>query len=337
MLPLKSFLKIIIFINLLFITETKGQFLFTPFENNTNFKGAWDLSLDFPNYIAAYFREFEESRVLSASAFNSFAEGREENFNINDLEFVSGIANEFEFQFIITGKITEFSVSRFTAGDPTLAGYESYACKIIAFVNIYSLEKNEFLFNNKIENEFTSKSLGITLFGKPTTEKEQFFGLNTIRFGGEEFAKTIVGETMIGFCDLLLTEIKTKDKEIFRIKKTPKIKTEPADVSLDDIKLNTEVIKGSILTYDETTGEAFINLGSGNNIKIGDELGIYTEADSLFDPSTNEFLGLSDSKISFLEIIEVRGEKLSLALIKENRDKVKTGMEIRKLIIRKRD
>lgn len=337
MLPLKSFLKIILFINLLFITETKGQFLFVPFENNTNFKGAWNLNNDFPNYIAAYFREFEESRVLSASAFYSFAKDREENFNINDLEFISQIAKDFEFQFIITGKIIEFSVSRFTAGDPTLAGYEAYACKIIAFINIYSLEKNEFVFNNKIESDVTSKSLGITLFGKPTEEKEQFFGLNTISFGGEEFAKTIVGETMEGFCDLLLTEIKIKDKEIFRNKKNPKIKPEPADVSLDDIKLNTEIIKGLILTYDEITGEAFINLGSGNNIKTGDELGIYTEADSLFDPTTNEFLGLSDSKISFLEIIEVRGNKLSLALIRENREKVKTGMEIRKLIIKKRD
>lgn len=337
MLPLKSCLKIIFFISLFFITEIKAQFLFTPFENNTNFKGAWNLEYEFSNYIAAYFREIEESRVLSASAFSSFANDKEENFNKNDLEFISKIASEFNFDFIVTGKILEFSVSRFTAGDPTLAGYEAYACKIISNVNIYSLEKSEFLFNNKIEFEVTSKGLGLTLFGRPTDEREQFFGLNTISFGSEEFGKTIVGETMIGFCDLLLTEIKSTSKEIFQIKKTSKIKTETADPTLDDIKLNTEIIKGKLLTYDETTGEAFINLGSSNNIKVGDELGIYAESDSLFDPTTNEFIGLSDKKISKLEIIELRGEKLSLALIKENREQVTSGMEIRKLIIRKRD
>ena len=96
------------------------------------------------------------------------------------------------------------------------------------------------------------------------------------------------------------------------------------------------MLKGQILTYDETTGEAFINLGSANGLKIGEELAVYSKVDSLFDPNTNEYLGLSDRKIANIEIIELRGGKLSLAVVKSNREKVSSGMEVRKLFIKKR-
>ena len=109
------------------------------------------------------------------------------------------------------------------------------------------------------------------------------------------------------------------------------------DKTLDEFQLNVEIIKGQLLTYDETTGETFINLGSSSNINVGDELSVYAQADSLFDPITNEFLGLSDKSISTLEIIEIRGEKLSLAVIKNNREQVRKGMEVRKLVLKTKE
>ena len=60
-------------------------------------------------------------------------------------------------------------------------------------------------------------------------------------------------------------------------------------------------------------------------------------ADSLFDPNTNEFLGLSDKIISTLEIVEIRGEKLSLAVVKNNRSQVNKGMEVRKLVLKTKE
>ncbi len=335
---LKNYLKNIISISLIFTGISSAQVLFVPLDNQSDYKGVWDISEEVPNYLAAYLREFYEIQVLSSTAYNSVADEKTDDLEMqNDLEFIGTIAKKFGFQYAVTGKIIKFDISRFTAGDPTVAGYESYTCIIEAIIQVYNLSLNAPVFSGSVFSEISNRALGITLLGKPTEEKEQYFSLNSIRFGSEEFGNTIVGETMILFCQNFAEEIENVSPDFFKDSKKMNVRLEVPDKTLDDITLNTEVLKGQILIYDESTGEAFINLGSANGLKPGEELAIYSKADSLFDPNTNEFLGLSDKKIANLEIIEVRAEKLSLAVVKSSREKVTKGMDVRKLFIKRRD
>ncbi|MEO8398927.1 MAG: hypothetical protein ABI550_03830 [Ignavibacteriaceae bacterium] len=334
---LKKCLKNIICISFLFSGLANAQIVFTPFQNNSSYKGTWKLENDVPNYIAAYLREFHSVDVLSAGTYLSLASEKTNDKSLySDLEFISQFASEYDFKYAATGKINSFNISRFTAGEPLIAGYESYNCEIEIFIQFFNLQTNTSEFIGTVKGEVTDKGLGLTLLGKPTEEKKEYFALNSIQFGGEEFNQTIVGETIFQLCQNLTKEIQSKKNNFLNITNQNRIKLEIPDKSLEDIKLNTEIKKGQILTYDESTGEAFVNLGSANNVWVGEELSIYTLADSLYDPSSNEFLGVSDKKISILEIIEVRGEKLSLAVVKSNRDKVKEGMEVRKLILKKK-
>lgn len=333
----KRSLKNIICISILFSGLCNAQIIFIPFENNSSYDGTWKLEEEVPNYIAAYFREFHNTAVLSSTAFVSLAGVEPGSLHLDDMEFISKVAVEHGFDYAVIGKIKNFNIARFTAGDPLTAGYEAYNCEIEAGIRIYDLRSNTMAFSENIKEEFSSGSLGLNLLGKPSDEKRQFFALNEIRFGSEEFSKTIVGEAMIRFCENLSGSIIKNSKSILQKKDKTVIKTEIPDKSLNDISLNTEIKKGEIITYDKETGEAFINLGSSSNISVGEELSVYTKADSLFDPKTNKFLGISDKKISVLEIIEIRGESLSLAVVKENKDEVEAGMEIRKLVIKRRE
>ena len=313
---LKKFLRSITFISLL-ITETGySQFLFTPFENESSYKGTWNLSQEIPNYIAAYHREFYKVNVLSSTAFLSLVEKNNINeTEAHDFQAITSIANEIDFGYFVIGKVNDFDIARFSAGESNIAGYEAYSCEISISLQIFDLSKNTIAFAGNVESSVSNKGLGLNLFGGSSDEKKQYLALNKIRFGSEEFNKTIVGETMLILCEDLALDIKSSKKEILFPKRESKKQIELEDKTLDEFQLKIEIKKGQLLTYDESSGEAFINLGFSSNINVGDELSIYAQADSLFDPITQEFLGLSDKSISTLEIVEIRDEKLSLAVV----------------------
>ena len=313
---LKKFLRSITFISLL-ITETGySQFLFTPFENESSYKGTWNLSQEIPNYIAAYLREFYKVNVLSSTAFLSLVEKNNINeTEAHDFQAITSIANEIDFGYFVTGKVNDFDIARFSAGESNIAGYEAYSCEISISLQIFDLSKNTIAFAGNVESSVSNKGLGLNLFGGSSDEKKQYLALNKIRFGSEEFNKTIVGETMLILCEDLALDIKSSKKEILFPKRESKKQIELEDKTLDEFQLKIEIKIGQLLTYDESSGEAFINLGFSSNINVGDELSIYAQADSLFDPITQEFLGLSDKSISTLEIVEIRDEKLSLAVV----------------------
>ena len=185
------------------------------------------------------------------------------------------IANEIGFKYLVTGKVIDFDVSRFNVGESNIAGYEAYSCNILVSMQIFDLLNNSSVYSGNIEASVSNKGLGLNLFGAQSDDKKQYLALNTIKFGSEEFNNTIVGETIFQLCQDLASDIKSANKELLFPKKENKIKIDLTDKTLDEIKLNVEIIKGQILTYDETTGEAFINLGSSSKVNLGDELSVY--------------------------------------------------------------
>jgi hypothetical protein len=330
---LKAFLLSIIFISF-FPASSFAQFVFTPFKNSSNYDGAWKLETEVPNFVAAYLREIKNSRVFSSTAFLSIADERNiSGRNLNDIEILGNTAQDLGYEYVVMGDIKTFSIQRFTAGDPLTAGYESYTCEITVAFQVFNSASHTQTYAGAVTADVKSSGLGITIFGKPTDQKRQFYILNELRFGGEEFSETIVGSAMIQLCEKFAEDLERSVKNIFITK--DEIIPFTADKTLDDLSLESVIKKGKLLTYDAETGEAFINLGS-QDVNPGEKLSVYSPADSLFDPSTGEFLGLSETKVSILEIIELRGEKLSLAIIQENREKVEAGMEVRKIILKRR-
>lgn len=324
-------------ISLFLLGNSYSQIVFTPLTDESTYKGKWDLPVDVPNYIAVYMREMLGLNVISATSFLSLLPERDRDPGIySDIEYISKIPMDTSFRYIIFGKISEFSIQKFNAGESGLGGYERYAVSIELDIKISPLNTYGIALSDEVKAEASRNALGLTLFGKPTTDREQYFGLNLIKFGSEEFSKTLPGEAMLLLAENFVSILKANKLDLTSYfgEKTKREKT-PADTTLDDFHISTELIKGTLLLYDEVTGETFINLGSAHNLAVGEEFGIYTEGDSLFDPTTNEYLGKTDRKVALLEVVEIRGEKLSLCVVKENRKNVSKGMVVKKIFIKK--
>jgi len=331
----RLFLTLVLF--LMLTGNGLPQFVFTPLVNESGYTGKWDLREDVPNYLAAYLRDVRGMSIISASTFLSYLPEKDRDpAAFSDVEYIHKMQLDTSFKYIVLGKISEFSIQKFNAGESGLGGYERYAVSIEIDINVFPLSGYGSSFSDEVKAEMSRNSLGLTLFGKPTADREQYFGLNLIKFGSEEFSKTLPGETMVLLAENFVEVLKANTTDLTPSEKlmTKKEKT-AADTSLNDITISTEIIKGTLLLYDETTGETFINLGAAHNLKVGEEFGIYAQADTLFDPGTGELLGVSEKKVAVLEVVEIRGDKLSLCVVKDNRKNVTKGMTVKKIFLKK--
>lgn len=308
----------------LFSSSAFPQIAFTKFENNSSYEGNWELEYDVPNFIASYVRESFELSVLSPKNLeyeitNSKAD------SVPIFEFI----NQSGFQYLVTGIISKFSISRFTAGEPKLAGYETYSNDVTFSLNILDLSSNKIIFSEIFSKEMSDLGVGVTIFGRESESKKEFYKLNEIRFGSSEFVQTLIGKNML-FLSEAFTE---KAKPIFSDLVKSKISILKNHIEVQPSPLTRKIVKGEILLIDLENKEVFINLGSSDNLSVGSVLSVYAVGDSLFDPQTNIFLGIADRKVGEIEIVEVRGERFSLGIIRSGSEEVKKGFQVRKIAV----
>ncbi|MFN4111399.1 MAG: hypothetical protein ACK4G1_03935, partial [Ignavibacteria bacterium] len=183
------------------------------------------------------------------------------------------------------------------------------------------------IFLEKIEQKSSDLNVGITIFGKETETKKEFNQLDQIKFGSNEFLKTLVGKNLLKLCDKFSSRLETIVKLNVNEKSIDTIKSESKTA------LKRKILQGEILFVDNETKEVFVNLGKRDNLQIGMILPVYAEGDTIFDKSTGEILGITDRKIGEIEIIEVRGDRFSLGIIKEEKLKISKGNKVRRIEI----
>lgn len=312
----------IFFINLVLINIVFAQIGIFPFKDESSYKGTWKLSYDVPNLIAEYLRTKYDILVLSPYLIEKeFYHNSDKYVNLND--FLS----QKNINYLIEGKIKSFNISRLIAGEPLIAQYETYTNSVEIEIQFTDLLTNKIVFIERIEQKSSDLGVGVTLFGRESEARREFYSLDKIKFGSNDFFKTLVGKNLLKFCDKLSEKIE-KSTPLLIQKKEFKI-----DSSASEIKLKKTLIKGEILFVDESTREVFINLGKKDNISVGSILPVYSVVDSVFDPKTNEFLGLVEKKIGEIEILEIRGERFSLGIIKNETERIVKGNQVREVRI----
>lgn len=308
----------------LFATESNSQVAFTKFENTSSYEGIWELEYDFPNFISGYLRERFEIQVLSPKLMeDELSNSHIQNFSLHEM------LRNLGYKYLISGKVTKFSISRFTAGEPKLAGYETYSNDIAFTISILDLNSQQTIYADAFSNELSDLGVGITIFGRESESKKEFYSLDKMKFGSAEFAHTLIGKNMLALCEKFAEHSKAHFSEL-KINDVNLIKDDPNPSPSPFIK---KIVRGEILLIDYETKEVFINLGSSDNLSSGAILSIYSVGDSLFDPSTEQFLGVSDKKVGEVEIVEVRGERFSLGVIRGEEKDIKKGLEVRKIAI----
>jgi len=317
---LKRKLLNIFFINLILPISLFSQFAFFSFEDNSNYKGSWNLSYDIPDFISDFIREKYSLRVLSPIVVeNLFKESAHQN--------LYELLLSQDIQFLVRGTIKDFSINRLIAGEPKIAQYETYSNNISVQFEIMDLKSNKVILSETIEQKSSDLGVEVTIYGQETEVKKEFSNLDRIKFGSDEFLRTLVGKNLIKFCEKFTSKLETVPEIALRNKtfdsKSDKTKS----------KFKTKVIEGEILFIDEETKEVFINLGRRENLQTGMVLSVYAPKDTLIDEKTGEFLGIAEKKIGEIEIIEVRGDRFSLGLIKEEKERIVKGNKVKKVEI----
>lgn len=314
--------------------------LFIPFKDESGFNGKWNIKDDIPRYLSVYCRERFRVGVISPLMLKNYAlsEGIEEA-QITSYKYLAEYARHFKTRYIITGVISECSVTRFMVGDQLTAEYEAFAGEVQFRFTIYDGLKLQtpgsaaVLYEGIAEGIEKDKALGITLFGKQTDRTNQYYSLDDLSFGSEMFNRTIIGEAMVRCADDFATKLERTVPAL-----SSKVILLPGAVQLDSVKTDSSIIlrrhliTGQVVIVDND--EVFINLGTADGLKIGDILSVYNEGKELRDPKTNDVLGTNDEKIGDIQIIELRAEHLSLASIISGKKQIVPKLRVRKVIIR---
>lgn len=317
-MSLSQRLRNIFFISLIFHSITFGQIAFFKFTDNSSYKGNWKLSQDIPDFIADYFREKYRIDVLSPLTTENLLK---DNQDLSQSEFLISR----NVAYTVTGIIHTFSINRLIAGEPKLAQYETYVNEIEIEFIVTDVKRNKILFDEKITQKSSDLGVGVTIFGRESDAKREFDQLDQIKFGSDEFLKTLIGKNLIKLCDKLSSKIEP------HINLTDYKTTSNKDTSNTKTRFNRKVISGEILFVDEETKEVFINLGKRENLEIGSVLPVYAPGDTIIDEGTGEVIGVTDKKVGEIEIIEVRGDRFSLGIIKNQNEKILKGYKVRRI------
>lgn len=317
---LKRKLLNIFFISLLLPVSLFAQIAFVNFNDKSSYKGNWNLKEDIPNFISDYFREKYKINVLSPR-LTEYLLTEETKSNINEILISK------DWEYLIRGNIIDFSINRLVAGEPKVAKYETYSNNIEIEFEVIDLKSNKIIFSEKIEQKSSDLGVGVTIFGRESETKKEFEQLDQIKFGSIEFLKTLVGKNLLKLCDKLSSKLENVVK--FQINE----KSMETTSIENKTKIKSKVLHGEILFVDQETKEVFINLGKKENLQTGMILPVYTIGDTIIDKTTGEILGVTDRKIGEIEIIEVRGDRFSLGIIKEEKEKITRGNKVRRIEI----
>lgn len=303
--------NIFFIISLLFIPLSAQKAGILPFENNSSFEDVWDISKDIPTLLGQLLTEKEGVEVIPVGELDKLLKSSPKR-KINQYDTEDWKAMLPGCDVIVMGYIDEFDLKRYNVAEPTLAGYEYYSFTVKMRVLFADLTLGRVSEQTEIETELSRNVVGLNLFGRTSTERKDFFGLSQITFGSEKFMLSIVGE---GMKDAFNQFLKHYKREIQR--------TIAADITEP-----VPTLTGTLLTYDGSTGDAFVNIIT-KGLQPGELLYAYEETDSLYDQQTGELLGVTEKRLGELKILEIRNAKLLYAAAQGESKLLRPGLIIK--------
>ncbi len=227
-----------------------------PFDDHSDFPGTWDLRRGLPEQLAISLHSALGLVVLPhdsvATALTKVAISRSLTIDqTRDMGAALGV------DFVLTGDIVDFSIRRFSVGNPFVAGYASYTALVDVEIRLF----RTFPGATGVESfrgvaEETADDLGLTLLGKPTRTGAVHTQLNDVIFGGDVFWATPIGKATQRSVGKIVDGLATK--------------------VLDE----TVALKGAPRILSLEGSEGFVNFGIADEVEAGHRFDVYSKADS---------------------------------------------------------
>ena len=285
-----------------------------PFINKCGFSNDnWNISKGIASVLADSLSFVSGIKVVNMEEITNIIYASDiSSRKYKNLNHLNQLANKLSCDKLIVGNITKFSISRFNAGNPILAGYESYKAEIETNYKVYETKSGTLSEEETCKAEITNRNLGVTLLGKPSENRVDYADLDSMKFGSEEFFGTIIGQAVLA----LRSEFISRVINHFSIEQSE---------NFDEYgEASVILVQGPNL---------YLNAGKYEKVYVGDILPVYTRGEELKDPKTGKVLGYADKKIGKIQITQVRDAHLSLAKILDGEGEIKAKDTVR---IRKR-
>ena len=226
-----------------------------PFEDHSDFPGTWDIRRGLAEKLAIFMADTLGLVVLSHDTIAAVVSASGEAHQSIDQARVVG--QSLYADFVLTGDIVDFSIRRFSVGNPSLGGYASYTALVdleTRLVRVFPAAPQVEAFRGMAEEE--ADDLGLTLMGKPTETAALHKQLNDVVFGSDVFAATIIGKATQRSVQQIVNGLSARVlNENLVLKRGAKI-----------LSLEGE--------------EGFVNLGIVDKVEAGHRFDIYSRIDS---------------------------------------------------------
>lgn len=317
-------------------SKIQPSFLFLPFEDASGFTGGWEVGTEVPRFLSAYLKT--RFGVLSISPLLPLDVLKSQNRSpaaLSDVKFWSELSRRLQTRYVVTGVVEEFNLNRFMTGEPSIGGYESYSGSARVRYVIYDLSRSPdsavpvSAAKDEASGEFSDRSLALTLFGKPSQRTVEFHDVAKIRFGSEDFNRTVIGQACFQLAENFAFQI---EQYFPLLKSRSPVAPDSVQLSVDALDSNSIIFRSTVITGSVVFVEGkdvFINLGKEDGVRVGQRVVIYEEGEELRDPVTSKVLGYTDRRIGLIEIIEVRGPHLSLGIAREGMVKITKKARVR--------
>jgi hypothetical protein len=308
-------------------------FAFIPFENNADFTGKWKVGVDVPRFLCAYVKELYRIPTVSPVVVQDFflEEQRKLGVAIDDVKFWDQLFRRFGVRYLITGTVETFDVSRFTTGPPQIGGYEAFKGEVGITYTIYDLDRTESsamavpIKKGEVSGEYADRSLTLTFLGKPSERTVEFRELDKIRFGSDEFNRTVIGQACYQLGERFARQIESTMPSIKAWKMTNPDSLLRLGQSMDTISMSFKPVEISGVVVFVERVSAFINLGSEDGIQVAQTIPVYgnpMEQNAAAGP------------IGELTVLEVRGPHLSLTRILSGEKSIRVRDKVSVTVLR---
>ncbi|MCU0454618.1 MAG: hypothetical protein MUE68_13270 [Bacteroidetes bacterium] len=302
--------------------QTRGM-AFVRFANHTDFEGTWDPGLEMPRYLGAFLRAEHRLSVVSASVVGTFREDLSPIPAWDDVKFWRQVRQRFGVRYLVTGTVEVFDISRFVTGQPAVGGYEAFKGEVTVTYEVIDLDRLErsgdllITARGESRGEFADRALAWTLLGKPTQRTVEFRDLNTLRFGGEEFARTVIGQACLESARRFADDLLERIPGLAAHRSAGELEGDWSDST--QISFRERVVEGKIVFMEGS--DAFISLGTDDGVREGQVLPVVEQA------------GDESRQVATIRVVQVRGPHLSLARFIAGSDSATTSSKVRLRVV----
>ena len=172
-------------------TETQ-RIAILRFRDRSGFRGQWELDREIPGLWARILTQDSSYVVIPLDRVEALIQTKKSK--TLDARTVTHVGRILSADFLVTGTVEEYNLSRFTVGEPNLGGYKSYSASVrLGNVRLYRVLDGVELGAFESEKKITDRDLGLNLLGRLRDRDREFFFLDAIVFGSDRFGNTVIG------------------------------------------------------------------------------------------------------------------------------------------------